>query len=122
MQASELYEIVKDVPREAWPFPKECFNVYGKQVVLFVSPPLDGREPSRNVDAAVREFVGSMTAWLSRKPDGSKRTIIISGNLVGWPESDRELSSGVWTWYGVGDSLVAALAAACREVGDDGSK
>jgi hypothetical protein len=110
MTATDLYEIVRDVPREAWPELEweDGWFVDTEQTSAILT------------SVAETAFVGSMLSRLSRKHDGSKRTVIVSGNLVGWPENDRELSSGVWTWYGTGTSLVAALAAACKEVGNDG--
>ena len=105
MTAAELFDVVKDVTREAWGnLDWYCGEFVRKHTYDVVES-----------DVAEHAFVGSITAWLGTKKDGSKRTVLISGNLVGWPDNDRELASGVWTWYGTGMSIVAALAAACKE-------
>jgi len=98
MTAAELFEVVKDVPREAWP-DIDWTNVRW----------VDGDTES-HVTATVAEhaFIGSMTAWLLDR-----------GILVG----KRFKENAFWTVdtndsnkrLGNFGTLVAALAAACKE-------
>lgn len=66
MNAADLYAIVKDVPREAWP---ECVTGFIRGLYVEVrANPDDGRPHAVNAqlfaDDAVPLFIGSMTAWL----------------------------------------------------------
>ena len=109
MTAAELFEIVKDVPREAWPsmlyFERDNWRLTDHdyhddmEVVVYV---------------AEQMLIGSMTAWLAGKSFGCMEithqsyensemrfTVTIS---IGWTQRKYENTS-----------LVAALAAACKE-------
>ncbi len=105
MTASDLYEIVKDVPREAWPELEweDGWFVDTEQTSAILT------------SVAESAFVGSMTAWLPLGwvvgkceghdcPDGRDAT-----HMVYNVNEEGEY---------VGTSLVAALAAACKEVGN----
>ena len=111
MNADELYEIVKDVPREAWPI----HLAWHKRRQMFTNEIEPTPRWDLSVEWAESAFIGSMMQYLGTNPDDSPRTLIVSRNLVGWPENYREMSCGTWTWYGTGKSLIAALAAACKE-------
>jgi hypothetical protein len=104
MTAAELYEIVKDVPRDAWPEVMESedgawYHRYGPS---FSAQVAEG-------DAALM-FVGSMVAWLATY-----------GEVVVTPTFDSGSMSYVsiqvcnHDWIG-GKTLIAALAAACKGV------
>ena len=110
MTANELYEIVKDVPREAWPVNLWYFPAItcGDKAVMNADGAWRERPNGQFVSDATAEsaFVGSMTAWLV------KTGTVTSEDLGHY----RQVGLG---WNGVeyeGDSLVAALAAACKEV------
>ena len=114
MTATDLYEIVRDVPREAWPFHPACFLKYDNgNVDLFTLPPMDGRERKRPASEAELMFVGSMIIHLAKRgffptcnvwDDGKNpRASVLINN--------QQMSHG-------GSSLVAAIAAACKEVGE----
>lgn len=99
MTAAELYEVVKDVPREAWPklleWDGQCFE--DKSVGCFPSDAI--------IEAA---FIGSMTAWLmNRNVFASKSQFDESYWTINMNNVSRR--SGNYR------TLVAALAAACKE-------
>jgi hypothetical protein len=100
MQASELYQIVKDVPRDAWPT-ELAWDGQG-----WIGTQYDEYIGDATAEAA---FVGSMTAWRS-----AKRTVAVCGTTVKVGSSLTPLRE--WDEYRA-SSLVAALAAACKEVG-----
>jgi hypothetical protein len=104
MTAPDLYEIVRDVPREAWP---DLTYTCGD---LWIDT--DGLYPGK-MSIIESAFVGSMIIHLAKRgffptcnvwDDGKNpRASVLINN--------RQMSHG-------GSSLVAALAAACKEVGD----
>ena len=98
MTATDLYEIVRDVPREAWPE----LEWHGGRWV-------DGHTESyTRPELAGQAFVGSMLAWLASKFE----TVVYRHN----ESTKHTVSQDIKEWEG--DSLVAALAAACKEVGE----
>jgi hypothetical protein len=100
MTAAELFEVVKDVPREAWP------------ELTWDGVEWSNSRRDEDISARIAEhaFIGSMTAWLAGRgffptcnvwDDGKDpRASVLINN--------RQMSHG-------GTSLVAALAAACKE-------
>lgn len=101
MTAAELNEIVKDVPREAWPnmlyFERDNWRLTDHDY-----------HDDMEIQACVAEqmFIGSMTAWLA------SHNWVPSSHI--WRDGARvELSNGAMHRA---SSLVAALAAACKEV------
>ena len=99
MTAAELNDIVHDVPRAAWP---ELEFENGRWV--------DGHTEAYTRVALVEQaFIGSMTAWLA------SHNWVPSSHV--WRDGARvELSNGVMHRA---SSLVAALAAACKEAETD---
>lgn len=97
MTAAELYEIVKDVPREAWP---KDLGWHGL-----------GRWTNGDSEWYITEahaelaFIGSMTAWLAERLD-------VVETVRRFDSSFMVRTSRTTT---VQTSLVAALAAACKE-------
>ena len=103
MTANDLYEIVKDVPREAWPRGVG----YSNTLMAFEH----AQEQTHTVfddEHAELMFVGSMTAWLLRTCDRVETQSTPWGSVecTTCGEEHRVEAS----------SLVAALAAACKEV------
>jgi hypothetical protein len=96
MTASELYKIVCDVPREAWP---DLTYTCGD---LWIDT--DGLYPGK-LSIIESAFVGSMTAWLASLNWFPKSHI--------WRDGARVMLSDGSTHKA--GSLVAALAAACKE-------
>lgn len=100
MTHAELYEIVKDVPKGAWPdgltYLRDEWWVYGPPSGEYVAPSL-----------AESALVGGMSQWLMNR----KASIISAGvgyMLVLWcDEAAKPLS---------GNTLVEALAAACKKI------
>jgi len=109
MTAAELFEVVKDVPKEAWPS-----GVYCHKGLWWKHQPYDdGTRSSRlGPQTAEAAFIGSMTAWRSKT-----RTVAVCGTTVKVGSSLTPLRE--WDEYRA-SSLVAALAAACKEVGGNG--
>lgn len=106
MTPTKLYEILKDVPREALPFQRECFSLHHDgSVSLYTAPPMDGREPQRNANEAVLMCEASMVRWLAKfgkveiEEDGGEYLVVL------------EKVCAVH-----GESIVWCLAAACKEV------
>ena len=108
MNASELYEIVKDVDRAAWPEKiRHTANLFA-----YMHEGGDKFMPTSLMEAA---FVGSMVAWLIGKgyhvhgwdsnSDTSTATLVLY---------DREFSVSTDKYRGMG-TIVALLAAACKE-------
>jgi hypothetical protein len=96
MTATDLYEIVRDVPREAWPVKTEMIGRLWHCDTLPV--------PLANI---ISMFVGSMTAELLSRFDVVETVQRVDGIFM------VKTSAGTFK----GKSLVAALAAACKEVG-----
>lgn len=74
MTAPELYEIVREWPREAWPksINLACFSVYPSAdgevfVTLHDRPAYDGKEPLRDLEDAVLLFEASGMRWLEAR-------------------------------------------------------
>ncbi len=102
MTASELYEIVKDVPRVAWP-DLEWVDMRW----------VDGHtEAYTRPELAEQAFVGSMTAWLVERGQYPTSSKVGAGDDLRY----ITLTFADESKKGVGTSLVAALAAACKEV------
>ena len=97
MTAAELFEVVKDVPREAW---GELDFIGGE---WWDNETNDYVRPKR----AANELIGSMTAWLVTK--GSSPSISMRGD----GENRRFITIGYKRPGAM--SIVAALAAACKE-------
>jgi len=102
MKATDLYEIVRDVPREAWP------------ELTWDGVEWSNSRRDEDISARIAEhaFIGSMTAWRSKT-----RTVAVCGTTVKVGSSLTPLRE--WDEYRA-SSLVAALAAACKEVGGNG--
>lgn len=105
MTAAELYSVVKDVPREAWPE-----HVTFADGLWFVTDDPMGRMSICNAHAELL-FVGSMTKWLGdRGPLVSRRR--------GYPETWKVqmcINDDVSEFEAT--TLIEALAAACKAVG-----
>ena len=97
MTAAELYEIMRDVPREAW---GELIHIGGEWIDNETD---DYVRPTR----AANELIGSMTAWLVTK--GSSPSISMRGD----GENRRFITIGYKRPGAM--SIVAALAASCKE-------
>jgi len=123
MTANDLYEIVRDVPREAWPAGYVYdWNYHGPKRAKYWHK-IDSRRDDDETESA---FVGSMTAWLLRQEwRGLGRGHLLIDELddgdVAIDMQYVELD-GTTETYRICDmhasSLVAALAAACKEVGN----
>jgi hypothetical protein len=101
MTATDLYEIVRDVPREAWgELDWYCGEFVRKHTYDVVES-----------EIAESAFVGSMTAWLVSHDEMDLRPDWRNGVLAYLSVKCR---TGEWVG---GTSIVAALAAACKEVG-----
>lgn len=113
MTAAELFEIMRDVPREAWgELDWYCGEFVKKHTYDVVES-----------DVAEHAFIGSMTAWLLRQEwRGLGRGHLLIDELddgdVAIDMQYVELD-GITETYRICDmhasSLVAALAAACKE-------
>jgi len=98
MTAAELNEVVKDVPREAWP------------ELTWDGVEWSNSRRDEDVSARITElaFIGSMTAWLmNRNVFASKSQFDESYWTIDMNNVSRR--SGNYR------TLVAALAAACKE-------
>lgn len=100
MTAAELYEVVKDVPREAWP------------ELTWDGVEWSNSRRDEDVSARIAEhaFIGSMTAWLAGGMWINHRTHT-DGEMI----YKVKASDGGRSVYGDHRNLVAALAAACKE-------
>jgi hypothetical protein len=116
MTATDLYEIVRDVPREAWPEQFDWYECGGDTPYRCFT--VNGEEYNYKNNLLEVAFVGSMTAWLVsqgyhnfeyRVDDDNSVLVLEYGRTeVAVPLAKRR------------DSMVDALAAACKEVGNDG--
>lgn len=95
MTAAELFEVVKDVPREAWP------------ELTWDGVEWSNSKRDEDISARIAEhaFIGSMTAFKARQFE----TVVYNREGT----TKHIVSQGVTEWEG--DSIVAALAAACKE-------
>ena len=110
MNAAELYEIVKDLPFDAWPE-----LAWHKEQWRCCNPEHCTWDDQVSVDLAEAAFVGSMVAWLigeghhvhewDSNSDTSTATLVLY---------DREFSVSTDKYRGMG-TIVALLAAACKE-------
>ena len=101
MTAAELFEIMKDVPREAWGnLDWYCGEFVKKHTYDVVDS-----------DVAEHAFVGSTTAWLVERGQYPTSSKCGAGDEMRY----IVLGFGNKSAKGVGTSLVAALAAACKE-------
>jgi hypothetical protein len=113
VNASELYEIVKDVPEAAWPNTNGITYHYrltedGPRDVEWWFWGGTEEDPTGHVEARMKlveaAFVGSMVAHRLKNPSSS-------ADIVHW-------SDGGYSVLGVTEkfpTLIAALAAACKE-------
>ena len=102
MTAAELYEVVKDVPREAWP------------ELTWDGVEWSNSRRDEDISARIAEhaFVGSMTAWLAAKQKYPTHAIYKDNALF---EDHAMVSVNNRQIAYRQPSLVAALAAACKE-------
>jgi hypothetical protein len=105
MQASELYEIMKDVPREAWPR-----GVGYSHALLSFEHAQEKTHTVFDDDHAEAMFVGSMTAWLLSLHELDLRPEANEGRV-----EYLSVKFGYDDWVG-GTSIVEALAKVCKEV------
>ena len=105
MTAAELFEVVKDVPREAWP----TMAVFVANMWAFETKawPTGTKSHFMPTEVAEHAFIGSMTAWLVTK--GSSPSISMRGD----GENRRFITIGYKRPGAM--SIVAAIAAACKE-------
>ena len=109
MTASDLFAIVKDVPREAWPEQFDWYECGGDTPYRCFT--VNGEEYNYKNNLLEVAFVGSMTAWLARNRKYSTLATHSDGtSMVALPDRVHSIHAS---------SLVAALAAACKEVGSD---
>ena len=102
MTAAELFEVVKDVPREAWgELDWYCGEFVRKHTYDVVES-----------DVAEHAFIGSMTAWLAAKQKYPTHAIYKDNALF---EDHAMVSVNNRQIAYRQPSLVAALAAACKE-------
>jgi hypothetical protein len=113
MQASELYEIVKDVPREAWPEQFDWYECGGDTPYRCFT--VNGEEYNYKNNLLEVAFVGSMTAWLIHRGRLTLRGNVFAG-VVAYAIVEIEPIEPTGA-----NTLVAALAAACKEVGGNGN-
>lgn len=112
MTASELYEIVKDVPREAWPEQFDWYECGGDTPYRCFT--VNGEEYNYKNNLLEVAFVGSMTAWLLSRHELDLRPEANEGLVT-----HLSIKCDFGEWVG-GNSIVAALAASCKEVGGNG--
>lgn len=117
MTAAELFEIVKDVPREAWPTMvrnHSTFDPAEPERFWIIYGPMGGDDKRCvhiTADIAELAFIGSMTAWLCGRNIEIKRQSHENSQL-------RYTVTACNGWEDVVSvhvELVAALAAACKE-------
>lgn len=105
MTAAELFEVVKDVPREAWP----TMVVFVANMWAFETKAYPTGTKSHFIPTEVAElaFIGSMTAWLMVVCNRVETQVTPWGSVecTTFGEESRKEAP----------SLVAALAAACKE-------
>lgn len=116
MNAMQLYEIVKDVPKEAWPQSAHCD---GKPAIClshgegyWVMTGYLGLPEDRVVDVAYATlmFEASMMRWLENELNGIEL------------DRDSYEHSVQWGWGGaVGNTRIGSLAIACRAVAKEGT-
>lgn len=106
MTAQELFEIVKDVPKDAWPndLPWEDMKA---ETALQSATPWYGLASRITVDRATMLFESSMLRWLAVHGDPLIRSL---NEVVGYQHDD------VPEWIGTGPTFVHALADACKKV------
>lgn len=105
MTSTELYNLVRDVRRDAWPEHVQCVEPHFYRDALSLTPIHDHLlEPM---------FVGSMAARaLELGMVIHKDHIIATGNPPVYVVSTKGTMAKAWT----GDTLIEALAAALKEV------
>jgi hypothetical protein len=111
MNATDLYEIVRDVPREAWPEQFDWYSEEGQSDYRCFT--VNGEEYNYKNNLLETTFVGSMTAWLARKEASCVRV-----DNCYRPDAFKvvHMRDGHDTKISCAASIVAALAAACKEV------
>lgn len=106
MTATELYELVKDVPREAWPDEIE----WDTHLIVFGCPHYPDWRLLEN--HAVLLFEASMSRWLEEKTGGIQ---------LYWKDDGKKRRHRVQDLWvvpnvkGEGPTRLHALAAACKE-------
>jgi hypothetical protein len=110
MQASELFQIVKDVPAQAGPDGLSLWTDVDKRCpdAWIVDSEIGVHQVSTHHAALM--FVGSMTAWLLSRHELDLRPEANEGLVT-----HLSIKCDFGEWVG-GNSIVAALAAACKEV------
>lgn len=107
MNASDLYEVVKDVPREAWP---SCVTGWIRGIYVEVRTSETGDKPHAVsshmfTEDAILLFEASMMRRLATRLDWS---VVVYKSQSTW-----FVVIGPDEW--AGSSLIEALAAACKE-------
>jgi hypothetical protein len=112
MTHAELYEIVKDVPKEAWPeglaYIRDEWWVYGPPSGEYVAPSL-----------AEEAFLGSMTRYLinntarESSPHHGEEVRMVIDTDGATPTVAVDIGGCNW-YHGATD--IEALAAACKEI------
>jgi hypothetical protein len=108
MTATDLYEIVRDVPREAWPEQFDWYSEEGQSDYRCFT--VNGEEYNYKNNLLEVAFVGSMTAWLLSLHELDLRPEANEGLVT-----HLSIKCDFGEWVG-GKSIVAAIAAACKEV------
>ena len=107
MTAAELFEVVKDVPREAWPEQFDWYEETGESPYRCFT--VNGEEYNYKNNLLELAFIGSMTAWLIQRGRLTLRGNVLAG-VVAYAIVEIEPIEPTGA-----NTLVAALAAACKE-------
>ena len=97
MTAAELFDVVKDVPREAWP-----------ELEWTSASWRDSSRWRMRPEVAEAAFIGSMTAWRIADAKNHGGDVYIEQDKHGFRVQVNDIEYRA-------SSLVAALAAACKE-------
>lgn len=108
LTASALFEIVKDVPKEAWPTHLRIVDGWW----WYRDPVEDIASTQIPTDIAAHAFNGAMTAWYLGKCGGTLKSAHLMVRQDGLHSIRRTEDSDS---DGTGATLLEALAAACRE-------
>lgn len=119
MTPSELYEVVKDVPRIAWPLSdnREWRLVYREEEGLRPAAfwwraeggKFDGTWSNSEMNPALL-FEASMTRWLENEYD-------VHTSIATHTDGLFRIYTGIGVCSGKGPTKLHALAAACKAVG-----
>lgn len=105
MTAARLYEIVKDVPKDAWP--KVWYDEYDR---LWHE---HWNDCTILPDLAKAAFVGAMVAWLIKEGSPSSFTLLDMGDFQRVHEYHDGTGYEIMNNYDK-PTLIEALAAACK--------